>query len=300
MCPNIATPLAVACRERRRHRSTTPGCSSWTPSPAIRRQNPSSRGRRTEGACLGAAGLHSGYLRSPGLDPGTRKDPDPRRRSSRGSGPQNRPARPATAAARRMRPVPSTTSWRYGSQPHMPSRNHNNLHPHGHLTDQARLALPAVTHRYKRIHCLWLEQFQSIICSFVEMSAIRYGRSDHPALRGDNGRPGLPALPRTVISCCHRSMSLGWGVLRVVADRGQPRAGCPVAARRGSWWPPRPRPFAQGLTAADSECMGACGRTAVAENHRDGDQSDGSEKPGQDRGSLQAATAVRRFSAAPA
>jgi len=29
------------------------------------------------------------------------------------------------------------------------------------------------------------------ICSSVEMSAIRYGRSDHPALRGHNGRPGL-------------------------------------------------------------------------------------------------------------
>jgi hypothetical protein len=116
MCPNIATPLAVACRGPRRHRSSTPGCSSWTPSPAqpFRRQNPSSRGRRTEGACLGAAGLHSGHLRSPGLEPGTRKDPDPRRRSSRGSGPQNRPARPATVATRRMRPVPSTTSWRYG------------------------------------------------------------------------------------------------------------------------------------------------------------------------------------------
>src|ERR1700745_1146614 len=67
-----------------------------------------------------------------------------------------------------------------------------------------------------------------------------------------------------------------------------------------AWWPPRPRPFAPGLTAADSKCMGARGRTAVAENHRDGDQSDGGEKPGQDRGSLQAATAVRRFSAASA
>jgi hypothetical protein len=29
------------------------------------------------------------------------------------------------------------------------------------------------------------------------------------ALRGDNGRPGLPALPRTMISRCHKSMSLG-------------------------------------------------------------------------------------------
>ena len=59
-------------------------------------------------------------------------------------------------------------------------------------------------------------------------------------------------------------------------------------------------PAALGLSKDPFHMHGARGRTAVAENHRDGDQSDGGEKPGQDRGSLQAATAVRRFSAAPA
>src|SRR5260370_18307878 len=29
-----------------------------------------------------------------------------------------------------------------------------------HMANQARLAFLAVTHRYKRTHCLWLEQFQ--------------------------------------------------------------------------------------------------------------------------------------------
>jgi len=53
---------------------------------AIRRQNPSSRGCGTEDLCLDAAGLHSGHLRGIGPEPGTWKDPDPRRRSSRGSG----------------------------------------------------------------------------------------------------------------------------------------------------------------------------------------------------------------------
>src|SRR5215472_14142436 len=115
-------------------------------------------------------------------------------------------------------------------------------------------------------------------------------RQRPPGLAGPASDDDLP-LPQVDVAML--------GVLRVVADRGQPRAGCPVAAS-ASWWPPRPRPFAPGLTAADSKCVGARGRTAVAENHRDGDDSDGGEKPGQDRGSLQAATAVRRFSAAPA
>src|SRR5215813_8119985 len=90
------------------------------------------------------------------------------------------------------------------------------------------------------------------------------------------------------------------GVLRVVADRGQPRAGCPVAARRRPGGRPGLGPSPPGLTAADSKCMGARGWTAVAENHRDGDQSNGSNKPDQDYGSLQATTVVQRLSAASA
>ena len=43
-------------------------------------------GRGAEGLCLGAASLYSGHLRGIGPEPGTWKDPDPRRRSSRGSG----------------------------------------------------------------------------------------------------------------------------------------------------------------------------------------------------------------------
>jgi len=105
----------------------------------IRRQNPSSRGRGIEGLCLGAASLHSGHLCGIGPEPGTWKDPDPRRRSSRGSGAQNRPACPAMAATRRLRPVLLNDFLALWSQ---------------------ALAFLAVTHRYKRTHCLWLEQFQ--------------------------------------------------------------------------------------------------------------------------------------------
>jgi len=116
-------------------------------------------------------------------------------------------------------------------------------------------------------------------------------RQRPPGLAGPASDDDLP-LPQVDVARL--------GVLRVVADRGWPRAGCPVAPRRRPGGRPGFGPSPPGLTAADSKCMGARGWTAVAENHRDGDQSDGGEKPGQDRGSLQAATAVRRFSAAPA
>jgi short subunit dehydrogenase-like uncharacterized protein len=76
---------------------------------AIRRQHPSSRCHvraRRGRSLLGAANLHSGHLRGIGhREPG--RILIPRRRSSRGSGAQNRPACPAMAARRRLRAVPS-------------------------------------------------------------------------------------------------------------------------------------------------------------------------------------------------
>jgi hypothetical protein len=48
-----------------------------------------------------------GTYAASGPESATWKDPDPRRRSSRGSGAQNRPACPAMAATRRLRPVPA-------------------------------------------------------------------------------------------------------------------------------------------------------------------------------------------------
>jgi hypothetical protein len=70
------------------------------------------------------------------------------------------------------------------------------------------------------------------------------------------------------------------------------RAGVLVAAQAEAIRP--------GADPADSKCTGARCRTTVAENHRDGDQGNGSDKPDQDYGSLQAATVVRRLSAASA
>ena len=42
----------------------------------------------------------------------------------------------------------------------MPSCNRQVTLTSIHMANQARLAFLAVTHRYERINCLWLEQFQ--------------------------------------------------------------------------------------------------------------------------------------------
>ena len=90
---------------------------------AIRSQHPFSRGRRTEALCprAGAASLHPDTYAASGPEPGTWKDPDPRRRSSRGSGAQNRPACAAIAVTRRLRLVPSQRFLALWCQAHTPS-----------------------------------------------------------------------------------------------------------------------------------------------------------------------------------
>jgi hypothetical protein len=54
----------------------------------------------------------------------------------------------------------STTSWRYGLRRTCRLVTGRSHRPQSAWPDRARLALLAVTHRYKRAHCLWLEQFQ--------------------------------------------------------------------------------------------------------------------------------------------
>jgi hypothetical protein len=67
---------------------------------------------------------------------------------------QNRPVYATPAAC----PV-STTSWRYGLRCTCRLVTGRSPQPRSTWPDQARLAFPAVTHRYKRTHCLRLEQF---------------------------------------------------------------------------------------------------------------------------------------------
>jgi hypothetical protein len=160
VCPNMATATPLGSPGPRRRRSSTPGRSRWTRSHLP--PEPSSRGRGAEGLCLGAASLHSGHLRGIGppnrgpgrtLIPGDGATGDQRAR--------NRPACPAVAATRRLRTIPvSPSSWRYDLRRTCRLVTGRSHLPRSTWPDQARLPLLTVTHRYKRAHRLWLEQFQ--------------------------------------------------------------------------------------------------------------------------------------------
>jgi hypothetical protein len=133
---------------------------------AIRRQHPSSpeSAARKVSASVRRAHIPDTYAAS-GPESGTWKDPDPRRRSSRGSGGSEQPAYPAMAAYATPATCPvSTTSWRYGLRRTCRLVTGRSHRPRSTWPNQARLAFLAVTYgvtdRYKRTHCLWLEQFQ--------------------------------------------------------------------------------------------------------------------------------------------
>jgi len=119
VCPNMATSTPLGPPGPRRRGSSTPGCSSWTrghPPPAsVFREGAA----RKVSALVWRAHIPDTYAAS-GPEPGTWKDPDPRRRSSRGSGAQNRPACAAIAATRRLRPVPSQRFLALWCQAHTP------------------------------------------------------------------------------------------------------------------------------------------------------------------------------------
>ena len=53
-------------------------------------------------------------------------------------------------------------------QAHMPSVTGRSHRPRSTWPDQARLAFLAVTHRYERTNCLWLEPFQIDALMFVK------------------------------------------------------------------------------------------------------------------------------------
>jgi hypothetical protein len=159
VCPNMAGATALGPPGPDGGEAARRGCSSWTrhlpPPESV------FRGRGTEGLCLGAASLHSGHLRGIGLEPGTWKDPGPRRRSSRGS----EGLRIGLPAGQwRLRDACGLSRlndllalW---SQAHMPSCNRHGASTSVHTARPAWLALLAVTHRNNRTRCLWLEQFQ--------------------------------------------------------------------------------------------------------------------------------------------
>jgi hypothetical protein len=162
----MATATPSARRGPRRRRSKTPDRSSWTrshPRPAsILRE---SAARKSLPRCGELTFRTPGRHRAPNQQPGRLLIPGDGAAGDQEA--QNRPVY-ATPAAR---PV-SATSWRYDLRRTRRLVNGKSQRPRSTWPDQARLPLLTVTHRYKRAHCLRLEQFQS--ADFVRIS-----RSSH-------------------------------------------------------------------------------------------------------------------------
>jgi hypothetical protein len=118
-------------------------------------------------------------------------------------GAQNRPACPTMAATRTPAACPvSTTSWRYGLRRTYRLVTGRSHRPRSTWPNQARLAFLAVTHRYNRTHCLWLEPFQ--IADSARLTGVPITRmithrspSSGPGSGGhDRRRPGFDPLKR--------------------------------------------------------------------------------------------------------
>jgi hypothetical protein len=157
VCPNMATATPSARRAPRRRRSSMPGYSNWTRShPAPASVFPEGVSRKVS-ASMRRAHIPDTYAASgPNQEPG--RILIPRRRSSRGSGAQNRPACLAMGlrdACGLSRLNDFLALW---SQAHMPSCNGTSTSIHRPNPDPA--SAPRGHDRYKRTHCLWLEQFQ--------------------------------------------------------------------------------------------------------------------------------------------
>jgi hypothetical protein len=133
----------------RRRRSSTPGCSSWTrnhPQPAA--VLPESAARKVS-ALVWRAHI-----------PGTHAASGPESATWKDQGAQNRPACPEWRLRGACGLSVSTTSWRYGLRHTCRLVTGRSHRPRSTWPNQARLAFLAVTHRYERINCLWLEPFQ--------------------------------------------------------------------------------------------------------------------------------------------
>ena len=158
-CRTWLPPLSRPPGPRRR-RSSTPGCSSWTRShPPPASVLPESAARNV--SAFGVASSHSGHParhQAPNQEPGrilipgdgAAGDQGLRMGLSAGDGGYATPA---------AGPV-STTSWHYGLRRTRRLVTGGSHRPRSTWPDQARLAFLAVTHRYKRTNCLWLERFQ--------------------------------------------------------------------------------------------------------------------------------------------
>jgi hypothetical protein len=159
--PNMATATPLGPPGPRQRRSSTPGLPELDTQPsAASIRLPGGAVPKVSAPAQGAASSYPGTYAASGPGLGTWKDPDPRRRSSRGSGLRiGLRARGNSGYATPAACSVSTTSWRYGLRRTRRLVAGRSPRPRSAWSDQARLALHAVTHRYKRTPCLWLEQF---------------------------------------------------------------------------------------------------------------------------------------------
>jgi hypothetical protein len=148
---------------------------------AIRRQHPSSLRARHGNVCPGAASSHSGRLRghrapnqqterilipSDGTagDQGLRIGLPARRRRLRDA-----------CGLSRLNDFPALRP-----QAHMPSRNRQVTSTATRMAKPGPASVPTVTHRYKRAHCLWFEQFQIDAPMFVKAFFLHCGYRRDP------------------------------------------------------------------------------------------------------------------------
>jgi hypothetical protein len=110
-------------------------------------------------------------------------------------------------------------SWRYGLRRTRRLADDRSPQPRSAWSNQARLALLAVTHRYKRTHCLWREQFQ--IADLVRVAC-------WPVCGGRDARSANSERP------CPVTGSAGMGGRRFArrgagSGRGCRSGGCTIA-----------------------------------------------------------------------
>ena len=131
--PNRRPPTPSARRGPRRRRSSTPGCSSWTRShPPPASVLPETAARKV---CLGGELTFRTPTRHRAPNRKPRRILIPGDGAAGDQGPQNRPACPAIAATRRLRPVPSQRLPALRSQVYKPSCNRQVTSTSIHMTE---------------------------------------------------------------------------------------------------------------------------------------------------------------------
>jgi hypothetical protein len=182
LCPNMATATPLGPTRTRAAQKQYAGSLKADAQPTAARIHLPEGAARKVSASVRRAHIPDTSAAS-GHESGTWKDPDLRRRSNRRSGAQNRPVRQwrlrEACGLSRL-----TTSWRYGLRRTCRLATGRSHRSRSTWPDQARLAFLAVTHCYKRTHCLWLEQFQ-----IAESGALAEG--SRTRLRSD--RSSIPA-----------------------------------------------------------------------------------------------------------